>query len=407
MSQTKVKRELIDGSLGTDWQSAPKTTDFTAVVGQGYFVDTSSNVVVVSLPAGTSGDEIHFTDYAGTFDTNKIKFVASSSPSQQKIQGGTDPAKNTTENAFVKLVYQNDTKGWTAFNLTSDPNVVTPVYYLVVAGGGGTRSDGPGGGGAGGYLTNYGGTAITLTPSSNYSISVGPGGASGVNGTDSHFTGTGASFTSDGGGRGGGYPGGTNNVLYNGGAGGSGGGGAGGQYSAAGGSATTGQGNAGGSSGACCGTNYGGGGGGGAGAVGASVANSGSAAGAGGVGLANLILSVANAQSAVVGEVSGGTVYYAGGGGGSGASSHGAGGTGGGATGTTGANAGTPNTGGGGAGSNATGGSGVVILRYPSDRTITNPGGGLVFSTYQETTTTTNDTNVTVFKSGTGNIQFG
>jgi hypothetical protein len=78
-----------------------------------------------------------------------------------------------------------------------------------------------------------------------------------------------------------------------------------------------------------------------------------------------------------------------------------------GATGT----AGTNNTGGGGGGAGTAtsggpfiggnGGSGIVILRYPITRTISNPGGGLTF-----TTTTVDDFKVTSFTAGTGNIQF-
>jgi hypothetical protein len=43
----------------------------------------------------------------------------------------------------------------------------------------------------------------------------------------------------------------------------------------------------------------------------------------------------------------------------------------------------------------------VVILRYPSTYTISNPGGGLTF-----TTATVAGDNVTTFTAGTGNIQF-
>ena len=77
MAQTKVKSELIDGGLGTDWQSAIKTSDFTAEAGKGYFINTTSGVITVPLPAGTAGSEIALQDYAGTFDTNKITITAS------------------------------------------------------------------------------------------------------------------------------------------------------------------------------------------------------------------------------------------------------------------------------------------------------------------------------------------
>ena len=76
----------------------------------------------------------------------------------------------------------------------------------------------------------------------------------------------------------------------------------------------------------------------------------------------------------------------------------------------TNAQSGTVNTGGGAGGSgrypsNITGingGSGIVILRYESSLTISNPGGGLTFST-----ATLGSDKVTQFTQGTGTIQFG
>ena len=63
----------------------------------------------------------------------------------------------------------------------------------------------------------------------------------------------------------------------------------------------------------------------------------------------------------------------------------------------------TANTGGGGGGggSGGSGGSGVVILRYPDAYTISNPGGGLTF-----TTATDGSDKVTTFTAGTGNVSF-
>jgi hypothetical protein len=43
----------------------------------------------------------------------------------------------------------------------------------------------------------------------------------------------------------------------------------------------------------------------------------------------------------------------------------------------------------------------VVILRYPESYNISNPGGGLTFST-----STIGTDKVTTFTAGTGNIQF-
>ena len=91
--------------------------------------------------------------------------------------------------------------------------------------------------------------------------------------------------------------------------------------------------------------------------------------------------------------------------------SAGSGGAGGGGAGKNGGSnngvAGTANTGGGGgggsldpAGSGGNGGSGTVIIRYPSDYTIT-VGSGLTSST-----STVGSDKVTIFTAGTDNISF-
>ncbi len=375
---------------GTDWQSTVQTSNFTAAADKGYFVDTSSNTVTVSLPAGGVGDEIHFVDYASTFDTNEIIFDANGS---EKIQGRSSNAKNTTENAVVRLIYQNATKGWTADNLTDDPPSV-PTDFLVIAGGGGAgRSDlyYGGGGGAGGFRSSADGNgggqssdaAITALPATNYTVTIGAGGtapshagASGGNGSNSVFS----TITSVGGGGGRHFDG---NGL-DGGC----GGGAGGNYQAGtGGAAVTSpvvHGYAGGNMPFNGQYERGGGGGGGAGSVGASGGNTGGAGGA------------AKASS-----ISGAAVYYSGGGGGKGGYNKGNGGPGtnsrrvansGDAGGTNGTAAG--------AGYINTGFSGVVILKYPNTNTIT-VGAGLTSST-----ATVGSYKVTTFTAGTGNINF-
>lgn len=47
--------------------------------------------------------------------------------------------------------------------------------------------------------------------------------------------------------------------------------------------------------------------------------------------------------------------------------------------------------------------SGVVILKYPNTRTISNPGGGLTFTTDSANVA---GYRITTFTAGTGNIQF-
>jgi hypothetical protein len=74
------------GRTGTvDWCTTAKTAPFTGVSGNGYFVNTTSGVVTVTLPATPSaGDIISIADYASTFQTNNVTLCRNSS----KINGG-------------------------------------------------------------------------------------------------------------------------------------------------------------------------------------------------------------------------------------------------------------------------------------------------------------------------------
>jgi hypothetical protein len=357
--------EFVGG--GITWQSDIKTSAFTAVAGEGYWINTTSAAVTMTLPASASvGDTIEFTDYARTWNTNNLTI----NQNGLNYQGSTstNPIYDV-DGQSVRIVYSGATKGWIP---TSDDDVTdeatppVPLEYLVVAGGGagGNASNRAGGGGAGGLLTNYGGTAIELSQGETYTVTVGAGGAGsatggvdGQSGSDSVLSGTGISTVTAIGGGGGA----SNNT-----GGLDGGSGGGGYQASAGGSGTVGQGNDG-------GTGWdpnpaGGGGGGGAGAVGGDAAGTGGA-GDGGVGLQN--------------SITGSATYYAGGGGGTVENSSysvGSGGTGGGAAGThsgTGGS-GTANTGGGGGSgwsAGGSGGSGVVFLRVATaDYTGTTTG---------------------------------
>lgn len=418
MALTKLTQSLIDGTLvtsvngntgavttGIEWQSAIKTSNFTAAADKGYFVNTTSGEITITLPVGAVGAEIVIQDYAGTFATNKVLFTANGS---EKIQGVTDNFECSVNNATITLIYQDATKGWTSDNIT----VVIPpltVEYLVVAGGGAgggvTASGGyhaaGGGGGAGGYRTNYGGTALTLTAATNYTVAVGAGAPlanqQSASGSDSTFL----TITSAGGG--GGFSGGSSRVALNGGS-----GGGGGRDNTVAGSGNTpsttpSQGNDGGVGNA---SHSQGGGGGGAGQAGQNGNTVSGVGGNGGDGSSN--------------SITGTATFYAGGGGGSNGnlgstSTASTGGQGGGGNGVVFeggwyGNAGTANTGGGGGGACAyysatntaggAGGSGVVILRYPSDYTLT-AGAGLTSST-----ATDGSDKVTTFTAGTDSISF-
>jgi hypothetical protein len=69
------------GRTGTvDWDTTAKTASFTAVSGNGYFVNTTSGAITVTLPATPSaGDIVGIKDYAGTFATNNLTIARNGS----------------------------------------------------------------------------------------------------------------------------------------------------------------------------------------------------------------------------------------------------------------------------------------------------------------------------------------
>jgi hypothetical protein len=99
---------FTDVSGGTSWQ-AVKTASFTAVAGEGYFINTTSGVITMTLPASpTIGDEVSFVDYAGTFDTNTMTVGRNS----ENIQGSAADLTVSVERAANTLVYTDGTQGW-------------------------------------------------------------------------------------------------------------------------------------------------------------------------------------------------------------------------------------------------------------------------------------------------------
>jgi hypothetical protein len=93
---------------GTSWQSE-KTASFTATAGEGYFVNTSSGAITVTLPASpTLGDEVTIVDASGTADTNNITIARNGNP----IQGSATDLTISVERAGFTLAYFNSTQGW-------------------------------------------------------------------------------------------------------------------------------------------------------------------------------------------------------------------------------------------------------------------------------------------------------
>jgi hypothetical protein len=216
------------GRTGTvDWDTTAKTASFTAVSGNGYFVNTTSGAITVTLPASPSaGDIVAVADYAGTAATNNITIARNGS----NIEGGTDDARIYENRDAITLVYVDGTQGWVPVNNNEKSGILPPAYvaatggtitccgdykihtftgpgtftvtcagnpigsntvdYMVVAGGAGGGSDRGGGGGAGGFRESSGtasgcytasplGACVAALPVSAqpYPITVGGGGS--------------------------------------------------------------------------------------------------------------------------------------------------------------------------------------------------------------------------------------
>jgi len=219
------------GRTGTvDWDTTAKTAGFTAVSGNGYFVNTTSGAITITLPATPSaGDIVAFKDYAGTFGTNNLTIGRNGS----NLDGAASDKVIDTDHTSMSLVYVDGTQGWKSVEegtgfigeafitatggtettcgdykihtftspgsfcisaLASSPSN-NVVDYLVVAGGGAGGSGAApahsgGGGGAGGYRESSGtstgcysrsplGACVSALPVSvtSYPVTVGAGGS--------------------------------------------------------------------------------------------------------------------------------------------------------------------------------------------------------------------------------------
>ena len=99
---------MCGGGVATSWQ-AVQTAGFTAAVGEGYFVNTTSGAITATLPASPSiGDTISFIDYAGTFDSNNLTVARNG----KNIQGSATDLTVSVERAGFTLVFTDDTQGW-------------------------------------------------------------------------------------------------------------------------------------------------------------------------------------------------------------------------------------------------------------------------------------------------------
>ena len=170
MALTKLTKNLIDGTFGTEWVSTIQTSNFTAEAAKGYFVNTTAGTITINLPAGVVGTEIVIQDYAGTFATNEVLLNTNGS---EKIQGSsTIQGQITTNNATATLVYQDATKGWTSQDVILVPQTINTEYFLIGGGSTGGGGSSGGGGGAGGLYTG----TYTFDVGNTIDITIGAGG---------------------------------------------------------------------------------------------------------------------------------------------------------------------------------------------------------------------------------------
>ena len=232
-SQTGFGRE---GSV--NWQTGSlKTATFTAVSGEGYFINQGS-AITMNLPAGSAGAIVAVSDYARNFSTYNLLISPNGS---EKIGGVAQNAKLNVDGQAATFVYVDSTKGWInvqnaedtetgaapyvaatggtestcgdwkihkftspgTFSVTGSGSSGSCAwnkldYFVVAGGGGGSVSCGGGGGGAGGFresrpsspvpetwtaspLVNTSGTLCASI--ANFPITVGAGGTGGAQGT--------------------------------------------------------------------------------------------------------------------------------------------------------------------------------------------------------------------------------
>ncbi len=237
---TKITEKNISSlaNIGVNWQSvvvADGSTGLTAVAGRGYFINTTSGTITVTLPTSPNvGDVIVLKDYARTWGTNNVTIASS------VFDGGTQSLTFSTNGQTVTLVYMDNTKGFSLINEDTTTNLFPPTFisatggtittsgnfkihtftgdgsfvvatlgnapsnpaggpisvdYLVVGGGGGAGGStnpggGGGGGGAGGYRESFCATtsgpytasplatptSLTVT-TTTYPVTVGAGGS--------------------------------------------------------------------------------------------------------------------------------------------------------------------------------------------------------------------------------------
>ena len=116
-----------------NWQTTIKTGDFTAASGEGYFINTTSGTITMTLPSSPSvGDIVALKDYANTFDTNALTIDRNGQP----VSGDAINPIISAEGQALTLVYGDSTKGWQGVAASTESDL--PKAQFVTATGGNT-----------------------------------------------------------------------------------------------------------------------------------------------------------------------------------------------------------------------------------------------------------------------------
>jgi hypothetical protein len=114
--QTELSKNSVSG-FGFDgvvWTSNIVTSALTVSANVGYFVNTSSAAITVTLPASASnGDQLVFVDYNRKFATNNLTLNQNS----LNFQGNTSP------NPVYSTEWSNNTISLCRFNTRLDSNL--------------------------------------------------------------------------------------------------------------------------------------------------------------------------------------------------------------------------------------------------------------------------------------------
>ena len=120
-------------AAGINFESTVTTgTTLSVEAGNGYFIDTTSNICTVTLPSSAAaGDQIVLVDYARTWGTYSM-FIDSNG---LNFQGQDDSytVEYGTSGATVNIVYSGATKGWTPISddVVTDAPVSPPTQKAI------------------------------------------------------------------------------------------------------------------------------------------------------------------------------------------------------------------------------------------------------------------------------------